>query len=50
VVGQLVGQEAGDRNRASLMGLGRAEDQPAVNFGDRFDDLDPPRRRLNEGI
>ena len=40
-VRQLVGQEAGDRNRASLMGLGRADDHPTVNFGDRFDDLDP---------
>ena len=34
VVRQLVGQEAGDRNRASLMGLGRADDHPTVNFGD----------------
>jgi hypothetical protein len=41
LVRQLVGQEAGDRNRASLMGLGCADDHPTVNFGDRFDDLDP---------
>ena len=41
VVRQLVGQEAGDRNRASLMGLGRPDDHPTVYFGDRFDDLDP---------
>jgi len=33
VIGEEVGQEAGDRNRASLMGLGRADDQPTVNFG-----------------
>ena len=32
VVHQLVGREAGDRNRASLMGLGRAHDHPTVNF------------------
>lgn len=41
VVRQLVGQEAGDRNRASLMGFGRVDDHPTVNFGDCFDDLDP---------
>jgi hypothetical protein len=41
VVRQLVGHDAGDRNRAPLMGLGRAYDDPTVNFGDRFDDLDP---------
>ena len=23
------------------MGLGRTDDHPTVNFGDRFDDLDP---------
>jgi hypothetical protein len=46
VARQLVRQEAWDRDRSSLVGLGCADDHPTVDFGDRLDDLDPAASKV----
>jgi hypothetical protein len=47
VAGQLLGEEARDGHRAPLVVLGGADDNLAMNFSDRLDDLEPAPHEID---